>query len=365
MTAVRNLARVNGLDTIRLALAMLVVFGHLGFVVSLPDPESLAFPLNYSVAVFNNSLNGPAAVVCFFVVSGFCIHYPYRNGKELTLVPYFAKRHIRIWIPIGVVVAGAAWINVKMNILGDSVLWSLIAEEIYYLIYPVIRRVNKPSSWAKMIGFAYLISLILVATKPFAQNYPSFGLTGNWIVGFPCWLCGCLLAQNFDRFSAVGRHPSISKMLVWRAGMLLVGCVTSICRFHTPLGYPLTLTLASPLIYFWLRTEILFYLSRPPNPYLERLGMMTYSIYLAHVVSRYLWVEFWGSPPTAFWIRLLYFSWIAGTVTLFYVVAERPSHQLARLCADWLTDRARRNRPGPDVLSVSPAVDPCDRRRAA
>jgi peptidoglycan/LPS O-acetylase OafA/YrhL len=68
--------RIKGFDSLRFVLAAWVVFGHFGFFPLLGfnqfSPSGrLAF------AVYNNIVSAPAAVIVFFVISGF-IHHPYR-----------------------------------------------------------------------------------------------------------------------------------------------------------------------------------------------------------------------------------------------------------------------------------------------
>ncbi|MHC5826388.1 MAG: acyltransferase family protein, partial [Nostoc sp.] len=90
--------RVRGLDTLRFFFALWVVFGHLGFLPLAIDKSNIFGKI--ISGIYGNLFSGPAAVIGFFVISGFCIHYPYRYDKKLFLVPYFSRRHVRIWIPI-------------------------------------------------------------------------------------------------------------------------------------------------------------------------------------------------------------------------------------------------------------------------
>src|ERR1700737_465476 len=45
--------------------------------------------------------NAPAAVIFFFVISGFCIHFPNRNGVVMrSWKLYYARRYLRTLIPM-------------------------------------------------------------------------------------------------------------------------------------------------------------------------------------------------------------------------------------------------------------------------
>lgn len=329
--------RIAGLDTLRIVLAAIVLFGHLGFVWLAPDPESLPFPSNYAVALWNNSFNGPAAVVCFFVISGFCIHFPYRNQDKIDILAYFSRRHIRIWLPIAAAVGLATSVNLRLVVFGDSILWSLIAEEIYYVLYPALRLLARRFSWSVLVIAAYGGSIGIAATNPSALNYPSYGIQGNWILGLPCWLLGCLLSSRIDVLFNSARRVGYGQVWLWRGGMCALAILTSVGRFHAQIGYPWSLTLLSPVIYFWLKREILFYAVHRPMRVLEKLGMMTYSVYLTHMLAHSAWTAWVGPAPAETPMRVAYFAWVALAMTVFYLVVERPSHSLARATGRWVS----------------------------
>ena len=71
--------RVAGLDSIRAICAFWVVMGHIGAPPLLEGLDE-ANPIAKVVAgIYGNLWSGPAAVIVFFVISGFCIHYPYAS----------------------------------------------------------------------------------------------------------------------------------------------------------------------------------------------------------------------------------------------------------------------------------------------
>src|SRR3954469_20376023 len=127
---------VAGLDSVRLVCAAWVLFGHFrffplaGFVASWPRVPRLV------EAALGNLFSGPAAVIVFFVISGFCIHYPFRDGKPIPLLSYYSRRYLRVLVPMGAAILLGKALGVELTLLKDSILWSLIAEEIYYLLYP-------------------------------------------------------------------------------------------------------------------------------------------------------------------------------------------------------------------------------------
>jgi peptidoglycan/LPS O-acetylase OafA/YrhL len=72
---------------------MWVVFSHFG-VPFLRDPRLGMYgpPIR---AIFGAQFNGPAAVIIFFVISGFCIHCPNRKRIEFSSwKTYYARSYL-------------------------------------------------------------------------------------------------------------------------------------------------------------------------------------------------------------------------------------------------------------------------------
>src|SRR5262249_38787338 len=92
--------RINGLDSIRFILACWVAIGHIG-LFPLFEGVDTASKLGWLLkGLYNASVNGPAAVIVFFVISGFCIHFPFRNGDFPRLARYYPRRYFRILTPL-------------------------------------------------------------------------------------------------------------------------------------------------------------------------------------------------------------------------------------------------------------------------
>ena len=63
-----------------------------------------------------------------------------------------------------------------------------------------------------MFAVSFVIALLLAATNPRAKDYPSWGLGLNWVLGLPCWLLGCELAER----SAPGLPAGPTSIWRWR-----------------------------------------------------------------------------------------------------------------------------------------------------
>jgi peptidoglycan/LPS O-acetylase OafA/YrhL len=335
--------RVRGLDSIRFICAVWVLVGHAGPLPYVMDIDrSTTFGLLVS-GVLHNLISGPAAVIVFFVISGFCIHFPYRHATTVQLLPYFARRHIRILTPVAAAILLGGLVGVRLPIFQDSILWSLVCEEVYYTLYPLILRARALWGWPRLIGLAFASAYAVVLTNPTAGNYPSYGPALNWILGIPCWLLGCQLAERWDIISPdvpIGRQG----IWVWRIGVLATSVVLSGLRFHTPLTYPWTLDLFAILVAMWLGREVVAWIHRPPLWLLELGGLFSYSIYLVHLHGLALFQRLGlgvGLPILVGWLWELLF--VLAVCLLFYAVVERPSHRLARFVYHVImTNRERR-----------------------
>jgi peptidoglycan/LPS O-acetylase OafA/YrhL len=318
--------RVCGLDTLRFLAALWVVFGHCGsFPLMGVDRSTWVGWL--ANAVYGNLFSGPAAVIVFFVISGFCIHYPYRGNRVFQPFPYFVRRFARIGIPLVVAILLARPFGVNLRLFNDSILWSLFAELIYYSLYPFLRRLSHRLSWTKLVGTAFLLAVGVALTDPRAKEYPAYGIALNWLLGLPCWLLGCQLAEAHSPSELQLARQNI---WVWRMTIWALSAVFSALRFHSPLGYPWTLNLFSIPVYFWLQQEIRGFHAIGINRLWEWAGKWSYSIYLTHMISNAIYVrlQILAFGPNLAWCAKILAILVSAYV--FYVVVEKPAHLIAQ-----------------------------------
>jgi len=319
--------RVLPISSLRFVLAFWVVMGHFSPPILRAHQHSL--PLFVVRAAVNNTFNGAAAVIIFFIISGFCIHFPNRSGLKIrSWRMYFARRYVRILIPMTVAIALSLPLGMRFGLFTDSILWSLLCEEIYYLLYPGLLALRARWGWRKLMAAAWALSVLVILTNPRAQYYPSYGPALNWALGLPCWLLGCRLAERLGSLSAL--PVSVGQIWTWRGGVWALSGVTSVLAFHSPIGYPWTLNLFAVFGAYWIEREIRFYRARGA-PKFEGLGEASYSIYLTHphciaFVSRLPISRALGPWPV--WLSVMVCC--TGFAAFFYRFVERPSHQLAR-----------------------------------
>ena len=325
--------RILPISSIRFILAVWVFLSHFPYpILTEPQPNPLLRAVRF---LLHNSFNGAAAVMAFFVISGFCIHFPNRKGFKVPSWPaYYARRYLRILMPMGVAIGLALPIKLKFAYYVNFILWSLVCEEIYYFIYPALLRLRDLMGWRMLMALAWVGALLTILSNPAAKEYHEFGLTLTWAVGLPCWLMGVRMAEQLDLFYS--RPVSDVQIWLWRCGIWILSVALSALRFHANIGFPWTLNIFAIAVAWWLEREISHFRQRT-TPGLERFGEASYSVYLTHMHGAML----------AGWVIVLqgvWSWWLTAIVTalfstLFYWSVERPSHRLARHCSQRLAQR--------------------------
>jgi peptidoglycan/LPS O-acetylase OafA/YrhL len=332
----------------RFIAVLWVVFSHCGYpplTEGLDESHLLAHGVQ---GIYGNLFAGVPAVIVFFVISGFCIHYPHRSPGSFSLLPFLVRRYLRIGIPLIAAVLLSRPFHVNLALFQNSILWSLLAELIYYTLYPVLRLLREKFRWQKMIVVSMLTAYAVVLYFPTALDYSPFGPRLAWLVAFPCWLIGCLLAEvNFQKtFSTITR----SQVWRWRMGVWFLSSLCSFLRFHSPVGYPWTLNLFAVAVFFWLRVEIAAFRQQQGSAWLEWAGRWSYSVYLLHLIANTAYGRL-TLPNLGFNLNwCLKMMFILGVSYLFYLVVEKPGHLIARHLGRWLTLR--------NSSAVRPRINP-------
>jgi len=319
----------KGVDSIRFILAFIVLLSHFSDPFAARLMHSSSATTSLLGHFLDKAFDGTAAVIAFFIISGFVIHYPNKNGIK-DVKTFWIRRFLRIFIPLIIIYL----IGIKFNHPDKAVIWSLICELIYYAIYPAFAKTKL--SWPYKFLITYILALIVIIIGShndiislFKQSdikyhgyYWQQGIFSTWIVGLPVWLLGVLIAENIDKIKAV----SISKVVIYRMAVIVLSCFLSIAKDYLFISFIVSMNLFALLIYKWLETEIAYFKHREPNSILEKMGRFSYSLYLCHPVIYII---------LAFWLKNTYLNYpvfIISTVFisyLFYLSVERPSHLLA------------------------------------
>jgi peptidoglycan/LPS O-acetylase OafA/YrhL len=316
-----------GVDSLRFVAAMWVVFGH-GAWLPIRQLVHGSGSLGSAISSLNGVVfNGVAAVIIFFVVSGLCIHFPYIGVERISLGEYFARRYLRIGGPLVAILLFAHFYTDPAAQAVHDVLWSVYCELAYYTLYPILFLAFRRYGVRPIIAIATAVALCLIAARYSFMWHWEFGLL-TFLVGYPAWLLGCLLAEKI-------KTNSFSRVSVpiwyWRGGAWLYSVAAMLLVFHSPvrIGYPATLLPFSFYCYFWIQQELARWREKAPWHWLEVGGAWSFSVYLVHkiVIAEFVELHFPISPLTNWALQL---SVLLALSYLYYLVIERPSHRLAR-----------------------------------
>lgn len=321
------------LDALRFVLAVWVAVGHYSVFPLFAGVDTATSFGRFVTHAWQTVVFGTPAVIVFFVISGFCIHLPFRGDKKLAVGRYYVRRYTRILIPVGGALCVYQVMGDKLrfwgqhSILWESPLWSLACEEIYYAAYPLLRALRNRIGWKVLLPAAYLGGVLTAARHPHSTTWHDFGPVGTAVILLPVWLLGCLLAEQSDAVPAVG---SASRIWTWRLVIWVACWVSEMLHFKAGVPSMQTMVWFGVLAYFWVRAELGYSGHCPPNRYLVAGGAWSYSLYLLHSEGPVIFARL-PIPNLGYFLN--WFGAMFSSLALsyiFYLFLERPSHRLAR-----------------------------------
>lgn len=309
--------RLYGLDTLRAIAIIIVLIYHYKVVVS-----------SENIFGFMSQL-GWTGVDLFFVLSGYLIGNQilsaFAKGQDFSLKLFYIRRILRtlpnyyfvlaLYFIFPLALSGTAtaplwsFLTFTQNLdlrAGETFThsWSLCIEEQFYLIFPVIALLIAYAKRSLMLGWAAIISAMLlaiflrgfnwyehgeaaIAMQPFMEHiyYPSFTRFDELLPGV-----AIALLKNF--------HPTTYAAILRRGNLLLTIGLVSVgimfYAFHNHAyieGYGRTLTVtAFGYSFLAISFAILVLAALSPNSVLHRiripgaasLALWSYAIYLIH-----------------------------------------------------------------------------------
>lgn len=342
------------LDALRIFLAFWVTMGHFGVFPLFAGVDTTTRLGRTLVHGWSSIVWGIPAVIGFFIISGFCIHLPFRHAERLSLGRYYARRYIRILVPVFAAVAITQMTGDrqasfgKHDLLWSGVLWSLFCEEIYYAVYPAARWIRKRFGWTILLVPAFLIAVILSFICRDALDGSLLGAVEAAVILYPIWLLGCILAEQSDQLTAL---DSTAAIWGWRFLAWFGSWSFEMLQFKFGVSRAQLLLCFGVLAYFWIRKEIEYSKTHRVWAPLAAAGLWSYSLYLMHIPA----IAFFAKlhvPDLGYsvnWCATIAF--IMGISYLFYLCVERPSHRLARKFKDNLGPGKR------SPLQEEPAIE--------
>jgi peptidoglycan/LPS O-acetylase OafA/YrhL len=314
--------------------------------------------------------NGPAAVILFFVLSGFVLTLPFLRRPQ-PYAAYLSRRFCRIYLPYAAALLIAVLCNLWLgplhpgNILADvlwrnpptrhevllqlsgignfdaerfnGVFWTLVLEMRMSIVFPVIVWLTK------RLRPAYVL-LLCIALLPAAAKISIPGVLT--VVSF---LIGSSLAVNFKTAAAWWNSLNRTRKLqLLAAALVLYGYFTNIAALIRYSWFAIIINaLASLSVVVFLlassqETRLRHWLHHPA---LQRLGAMSYSLYLVHFtvlisLTKLLWAQVNG---VVLFLCYILTSWLVCEA--FHAIVEKPTMQLGRVIGKYLDSKSLRPTP--------------------
>jgi peptidoglycan/LPS O-acetylase OafA/YrhL len=385
-------SRIKSLDALRGLAALAVVVHHCLMAFPLPlalqhnqlEPSALPLPvLLVSYSPLHVLWSGTEAVVFFFVLSGFVLSLPLLSGRTMPYLEFVAKRFCRIYIPflvvatlsivlLGIVSPGpvdglSPWFHaqwdrplsagdilqvvlltpietpsVLVRVLNTS--WSLVHEWRVSLLFPLLVPLLARLRPLTAVLAAAAVASIALNLAGRTEGLPGALVSTLFYAQF--FVFGVVLAQYRHALTAKLRGR-VRRVAAWAACAVLLGW-TWLPPFIN-LGF-----LQSELVTSWAIAAgavlgmALLLTSDSARRLLEgsclqRLGAVSYSLYLVHPV---VLLSLLRSPlgavcaPAAA-LAVLPLSLLLAAVTYRFI--EQPSIALGRRLTHWLATQHQGN----------------------
>jgi peptidoglycan/LPS O-acetylase OafA/YrhL len=352
------------LDALRGVAALVVVLVHFGRLWD--TPELTHTWQRVLAALFLPG--GTAAVIVFFLLSGFVLSLPYKRHNELPYGVFVLRRIARIYLPylaalalallgfwrLGGPLPVSAWFNETWTapltgrlILDNALLignydtaqvntafWSLAVEMRLSLIFPLLCLPFL--RWRHQLAFALaaIVVLIEMATPHlFAHRLDavSFSNLTDTTLGLLCFVAGILLARTLEPLQQLWAGLTRWQRRIFfliSIGLLQFG--GNLGLFHVVGVFAGALQVAGGcgvLISVLFSHEI----SKTLNRKLPALlGRISYSLYLVHGTVLFALVHLFFGRLTRPQLFAPYLISAIAVAAIFFVLVEKPSIALSR-----------------------------------
>ncbi len=326
------------LDALRFLSALWVTLYH-----GAKPPGNRVLP--YFDLAWDSILFGGTGVLAFFVISGFCIHYPaVAAGSDPKWGSYLTRRFVRVLIPYFLVLPFAWLTHRQYNMLtGNDLAWTILCDLAYYAMYPLLYLASKKVGWNALLLASFVASAIGM----------KLNIDGNIDIGtailipifLPVWVMGCVIAEAYAARARADTLPvpTSRRVIVVRTIIILFTPILAVLSFYKIvywiyLGVPFGI-----FVTYWIWIEICYFTTGRLVPaMLTWLGSWIYSLYLTHPITQTglemlleRYVPGFAALLTSHfsWLCLRFVIMIVATFAAAYVFArlvEWPSHSLAR-----------------------------------
>ncbi|MFM0738753.1 acyltransferase [Paraburkholderia xenovorans] len=311
---------------------------------------------------------GPAAVIVFFVISGYCIHNAYQKDVTLKPINYYASRFIRIGLPLVVLLCLVQPLPTGQNYL-ESVLWSLYCEMVYYALYPLLRarlRYIGEIIVGCVVAAGVMVAVVRLFGQPVCRHcvIETYRVPGTALLYAAGWISGCLIAEsqrNAARFQVRGAYSPLTMaisqgldrstrlfadhLVALRVTVVAAGALIMILlsgsnlkpAFVPQITPDITLPLFQFLAAIWIAAETATPSQSRVWSKLAAFGAWSYSLYLCHKTALSLLevIGFDGASRFAWFVQVA----LAFAISYaFYRLIEKPSHLLSQRLRKYTPD---------------------------
>lgn len=380
-------SRIEAFDSIRGLAACAVVLSHLLMVMDGQSNEVYDRVYQWSQALQYTPLymlwSGQAAVVLFFVLSGFVL-YLLMSKAKLSFPAYAAKRVVRLYVPyLGAVALGVvgvwavsdgglsgynSWISkfwswpitgasIRDHLLFvgqfnsdryDFTIWTLIHEMRISLLFPLIfLMVSRMRWWTALAPFAVISMIIAVLRQPAVMEITdiskviaqggltAYMYTAHYLLAFAV---GATLARYREALFAAYQRQSVRTRVL--LGVLMVvlyvygrQALDNVTGLKSLMPYDWLLLGAASLMLIMAAAEpaLRRQLERPSLLY---LGRISYSLYLFHPIVLLAMLHSLSGVIPLGWLLLVTFLVCFIVSDIAYRLAEKPAIEMSRLAAD-------------------------------
>ncbi len=361
-------ARLTSLDGLRGLAALIVVVHHCALTLPglanqqlAPDRSAPSWWLTYTP--LHLLWAGGEAVLVFFVLSGLVLALPQLRTARSAWAPYYAKRLVRLYVPvIGAVVLTALVVLAVPREVDPSWSWWLNAHAVPVDATALLRDawLLDGTGWLNSalwsleyeVFFSLLLPLFVVVARgvqvPLWASVPVFLFGTGWaiangheLISFMfVFAVGVMLAQQLATLATwaerLNRHEAATLwwVLVGGGGVMLLLSEWWLKELLTdatlwlPFGRPLGVLGAAVLVFCFLHCAGMRRFG--DSRVLQWLGKISFSLYLVHVPVVIAVASF--SRPTVLGLLVTLTVGIAFSVVLalgFHYAVEKPSQRLA------------------------------------
>jgi len=357
-----NTSILNG---IRGLAALYVLIGHARWLLwegyregYLLHPQSYNQASKILVSLLAFFGKGHVAVILFFVLSGFVIHYSIikREKNKLYILDYFKRRFLRIYPPLLFcmlltlvldltgkyiygysiyfqstpvplinenIISNLNWITAIGNLLmvqgiythvwgTNGPLWSLMYEWWFYMLYPCIFYLYKKNRY---LSYSVVWLLFIIASNGLFDNKLASAVF-NYLL---CWSLGALLADVL--LERISLHWFIVPLVICLIELCIKG--DSPVIIDTLTGFVFT-----ALLFALLKFKVLFSLHRVFD-WFNLLGDYSYTLYVIHlpilVMINGIVLNLTGNKmPQNFYIMFISIAFVLAVAYLIHFFTEIP-----------------------------------------